>query len=226
MSITRRCGPTPISLNLANPEGPTTSRRKQPDNRKRRRRRKTLTQALHGRNTDSTLSQYGTMVQILNAWRKGDIQTAVQLYIGLDQSKITDESMAGVLGELQGRNECQRPSGLRKPREPRARPQAIMTRPLTTTKNIWRSTNKNPQIIFNMAMIYKTKGDEETAEPAVRPGDHELCRFTAGGIGQGRAGILCGDRRMPDEKDLTEEKLQVFFYVIGKETYYGTIIYL
>ena len=38
--------------------------------------------------SDSTLSQYGTMVQILNAWRKGDIQTAVQLYIGLDQSKI------------------------------------------------------------------------------------------------------------------------------------------
>ena len=62
--------------------------------------------------SDSTLSQYGTMVQILNAWRKGDIQTAVQLYIGLDQSKITDESMAGVLGELQAEMNASAPAVL------------------------------------------------------------------------------------------------------------------
>ena len=39
-----------------------------------------------------------------------------------------------------------------------------MTRPFTTTKNYMEINDKNPQIIFNMAMIYKTKGDEETAD--------------------------------------------------------------
>ena len=78
--------------------------------------------------------------------------------------------------------------------------------------------DKNPQIIFNMAMIYKTKGDEETAAAAVRPGDHEFCRFTAGGIGQGRAGILAETGACLVKKTLQKKSCRVFFYVMGKET--------
>ena len=113
--------------------------------------------------SDSTLSQYGTMVQILNAWRKGDIQTAVQLYIGLDQSKITDESMAGVLGELQAEMNASAPAVLES-----LGAQSTAAGDYDTALHYYEKymeiNDKNPQIIFNMAMIYKTKGDEETAD--------------------------------------------------------------
>ena len=113
--------------------------------------------------SDSTLSQYGTMVQILNAWRKGDIQTAVQLYIGLDQSKITDESMAGVLGELQAEMNASAPAVLES-----LGAQSTAAGDYDTALHCYEKymeiNDKNPQIIFNMAMIYKTKGDEETAD--------------------------------------------------------------
>ena len=113
--------------------------------------------------SDSTLSQYGTMVQILNAWRKGDIQTAVQLYIGLDQSKITDESMAGVLGELQAEMNASAPAVLES-----LGAQSTAAGDYDTALHYYEKymeiNDKNPQIIFNMAMIYTTKGDEETAD--------------------------------------------------------------
>ena len=113
--------------------------------------------------SDSTLSQYGTMVQILNAWRKGDIQTAVELYIGLDQSKITDESMAGVLGELQAEMNASAPAVLES-----LGAQSTAAGDYDTALHYYEKymeiNDKNPQIIFNMAMIYKTKGDEETAD--------------------------------------------------------------
>ena len=50
--------------------------------------------------SDSTLVQYQTLVEILNACRKGDFQTAVLLYIEMDQSKISDENMVNVLAEV------------------------------------------------------------------------------------------------------------------------------
>lgn len=113
--------------------------------------------------SDSTLSQYGTMVQIVNAWRKGDIQTAVELYIGLDQSKITDESMAGVLGELQAEMNASAPAVLES-----LGAQSTAAGDYDTALHYYEKymeiNDKNPQIIFNMAMIYKTKGDEETAD--------------------------------------------------------------
>ena len=106
--------------------------------------------------SDSTLSQYGT-------WRKGDIQTAVQLYIGLDQSKITDESMAGVLGELQAEMNASAPAVLES-----LGAQSTAAGDYDTALHYYEKymeiNDKNPQIIFNMAMIYKTKGDEETAD--------------------------------------------------------------
>ena len=118
--------------------------------------------------SDSTLSQYGTMVQILNAWRKGDIQTAVQLYIGLDQSKITDESMAGVLGELQAEMNASAPAVLES-----LGAQSTAAGDYDTALHYYEKymeiNDKNPQIIFNMAMIYKTKGDEEIMNFADSP---------------------------------------------------------
>ena len=113
--------------------------------------------------SDSTLSQYGTMVQILNAWRKGDIQTAVQLYIGLDQSKITDDSMAHAQGEPQVEMNASAPAVLES-----LGAQSTAAGDYDTALHYYEKymeiNDKNPQIIFNMAMIYKTKGDEETAD--------------------------------------------------------------
>ncbi len=80
--------------------------------------------------------------------------------------------------------------------------------------------DKNPQIIFNMAMIYKTKGDEETADQLFGQVIMNFADSPLAESARAERGILAErGRRMPGEKDLTEEKkLQGLFYVIGKET--------
>ena len=148
-------------LNLANQKADSLQKEAAQDRQEKEAADENLS-SLMG-DSDSTMSQYGTMVQILNAWRKGDIQTAVQLYIGLDQSKITDESMAGVLGELQAEMNASAPAVLES-----LGAQSTAAGDYDTALHYYEKymeiNDKNPQIIFNMAMIYKTKGDEETAD--------------------------------------------------------------
>ena len=71
--------------------------------------------------------------------------------------------------------------------------------------------DKNPQIIFNMAMIYKTKGDEETADQLFGQVIMNFAGSPLAESARAERGTLAGDRRMPGEKDLTEEKLQGLF---------------
>lgn len=86
--------------------------------------------------------------------------------------------------------------------------------------------DKNPQIIFNMAMIYKTKGDEETADQLFGQVIMNFADSPLAESAQGRAGILAETGACLMKKTLQKKSCRVFFYVIGKETYYGTIIYL
>lgn len=45
----------------------------------------------------STVNQYAALAKILDAYRKGDTNTAVLTYVDMDQSKITDDSSVAIL---------------------------------------------------------------------------------------------------------------------------------
>ena len=111
---------------------------------------------------DSTLVQYQTIIEILQAYRKEDIQTAVQLYIGLDPTKITDENMVNVLTEIQADMAVNAPAVLESMAAQSAEAGDVDTA-LRYYEEYMKLDDRNPQIIYNMAMIYKNKGDEDMA---------------------------------------------------------------
>ena len=113
--------------------------------------------------SDSTLVQYQTLVEILQAYRKEDFETAVKLYIELDAAKIISENMLNILAEIENDMNANAPEVLEKlaaqSNEAGDRDQA-----LRYYEEYMKFNDRNPQIIFNMAMIYKNKGDEETSD--------------------------------------------------------------
>ncbi|MCI8512924.1 MAG: hypothetical protein HFE83_13200 [Lachnospiraceae bacterium] len=113
--------------------------------------------------SDSTLSQYQTLVRILDAYRGNDFQTAVQLYIDMDPSRITDESMADILNRLKADMDANAPAVLESlAASATAAGNADLA--LHYYEKYMEMNDRNPQIIYNMAMIYKAKGDEDTAD--------------------------------------------------------------
>lgn len=111
----------------------------------------------------STLVQYQTLIQILNAMRKGDTNSAVQLYLTLDTSVITDETMLGVVNEVNGEMAAAAPPVL-EAMAAQATEAGDYDTALSYYEKYMEFNSQNPQIIFNMAMIYKTKGDEEQSD--------------------------------------------------------------
>jgi len=111
---------------------------------------------------DSTLVQYQTMIEILQAYRREDMQDVVRLYIDMDPSKITNENMVNVLAEIQADMTENAPAILE---EMAAQSTAAgdTDTALRYYEEYMEMNDRNPQIIYNMAMIYKQKGDEDTA---------------------------------------------------------------
>ena len=107
--------------------------------------------------------QYQTLVEILQAYRKEDIQTAVKLYIDMDPSKITDENMLNILAEIQTDMEANAPAVLETLAAQSTEAGDVDTA-LRYYEEYMKFNDRNPQIIFNMAMIYKNKGDEDTSD--------------------------------------------------------------
>lgn len=111
----------------------------------------------------STLVQYQTLISILDALRKGDPQTAVQLYIDMDASKITEENMVNILAGVKAEMEVSAPAVLES-LAAQSTSAGDYDAALHYYEKYMEINDRNPQIIFNMAMIYKTKGDEDTAD--------------------------------------------------------------
>lgn len=113
--------------------------------------------------SDSTLVQYQTLAEILQAYRKEDFRTAVKLYMTLDTEKITSEEMLRILAEIEADMNANAPAEL----ETLAAESNAAGDPETALKyyeEYMKYNDRNPQIIFNMAMIYKTMGDEDTSD--------------------------------------------------------------
>lgn len=113
--------------------------------------------------SDSTLVQYQTLAEILQAYRKEDFRTAVKLYMTLDTEKITSEEMLRILAEIEADMNANAPAEL----ETLAAESTAAGDPETALKyyeEYMKYNDRNPQIIFNMAMIYKAMGDEDTSD--------------------------------------------------------------
>lgn len=106
------------------------------------------------------LSQYQRVIGILKAYRDEDVETAVKLYADLNPSVITDEGVQAVIGELKGQMEAEGYKTL----EALGDREAAAGNPQAALDYYQKSLNikgDNPQVIFNMAMIYKNSGDKD-----------------------------------------------------------------
>ncbi len=113
--------------------------------------------------SDSTLVQYQTLVEILQAYRSEDFETAVKQYIELDTTKITNENMLNILSEIETDMEANAPAVLEK-LAIQSTEAGDTDQALRYYEEYMKFDDRNPQIIFNMAMIYKNKGEEETSD--------------------------------------------------------------
>ncbi|MFR4438789.1 MAG: tetratricopeptide repeat protein [Hungatella sp.] len=108
------------------------------------------------------LKQYQQVIQMLDAYQKEDMEAMAVLYSNLDSSLIQDGPTKEVLGEIQA---VMTESGYQTladmgDREAAAGNQDAALDYYQKSLNI---KGDNPQVIFNMAMIYKAKEETDTS---------------------------------------------------------------
>lgn len=113
--------------------------------------------------SDEVLVQYQTLIHILQAYRKENMETAVKLYIDMDTSKITDENLQDILTEIGADMRTNAPEILEKLAE-RSTEAGDVDMALRYYDEYMKFNEKNPQVIFNMAKLYKSKGDEDMSD--------------------------------------------------------------
>lgn len=111
----------------------------------------------------STLVQYQSLVRILEAYRDDDFTSAVKIYIDMDPEKITDEGMMNVYSKIKADMDEKAPEVLESLGD-----SAMSSGSYETACHYYEKymemNDRNPQIIYNLAMIYKSRGDGEAAD--------------------------------------------------------------
>lgn len=110
----------------------------------------------------STVNQYAALAKILDAYRKGDTKTAVLTYVDLDQSKITDDSSVAILNEIKADMDANAPTVLMAAAT-QSNSVGDYDSALRYYERYMEFNDKNPEVIYNMGMVYKAKGDPDTA---------------------------------------------------------------
>lgn len=108
------------------------------------------------------LNQYQRLVSILQAYRNDDFQTAAELYSDLDASGITDEGMQTIIADIRtdmGTEGYQVLADLGN----RARDAGNPDQALAYYQKSLDMYGDNPQVIYDMAMVYQAKGEEDQA---------------------------------------------------------------
>ena len=110
----------------------------------------------------STVNQYAALAKILDAYRKGDTNTAVLTYVDMDQSKITDDSSVAILNEIKADMDANAPAVLM---AAAAQSNSVgdYDSALRYYGRYMEFNDKNPEVIYNMGMVYKAKGDTDNA---------------------------------------------------------------
>ena len=112
--------------------------------------------------TAAAVNQYAALAKILDAYRKGDTNTAVLTYVDMDQSKITDDSSVAILNEIKADMDANAPTVLM---AAAAQSNSVgdYDSALRYYERYMEFNDKNPEVIYNMGMVYKAKGDTDNA---------------------------------------------------------------
>ena len=113
--------------------------------------------------SDSTLAQYQTVIEILQAYGNEDFQKAVKLYIDLDKTKIIDEKVLHILSGIEADMNTNAPEVLEALAEA-ADIAGDHELALKYYQEYMEFNDRNPKVIFDMAKVYKAMGDEETSD--------------------------------------------------------------
>ena len=106
------------------------------------------------------LSQYQQVIQILKAYKDDNFEQAVRLYADLNPAVITDQGVQAVIGEIRGEMETEGYKVL----ETLGDTAAAAGDTAGALDYYQKSLNiypDNPQVIFDMAVIYKNMEDKE-----------------------------------------------------------------
>ncbi len=114
------------------------------------------------RENEGILAQYQTLVRILQAYKNEDFPAAVDWYTGLDASLIEDEAMSGVIAGIQADME-ERGWQVLADAGKQAEAAGDHTLALTHFQNSLKIRGDNPQVMLDMALVYKAMEDEEKA---------------------------------------------------------------
>ncbi len=108
------------------------------------------------------LSQYQQLIAILQAYRADDFQTAVELYADLDASAIADEGTQVIVADIQ-RDMAANGYQVLEELGNRARDAGNPDLALEFYQKSLNINQENPQVLYDIAMIYQARGDEEQA---------------------------------------------------------------
>lgn len=112
--------------------------------------------------SDSTLNQYATLVKILQAYRSNQLEEAVTLYAGFDPTVFTDETVKSIANGVKQEIE----TGGYQTLEDLGYTMWSAGR-LSEALNYYgiclQIRPENPNVLFNMAMIYRAQGETEKA---------------------------------------------------------------
>ncbi len=108
------------------------------------------------------LSQYQQLAHILHAYKVDDFQTAVELYADMDPTMITDEAMQAIIAEIRKDME-ERGYQVLADLGNRARDAGQAEQALAYYQKSLNIKADNPQVIYDMAMVYQNRGEEDAA---------------------------------------------------------------
>lgn len=108
------------------------------------------------------LIQYQRLISILQSYRLDDFQTAVELYSDLDTSEISDEGTQAIVADIKADMEANGYQVLEELGD-RARDGGNPDQALVYYQKSLALHGDNPQVLYDMAMIYQAKGEEDQA---------------------------------------------------------------
>lgn len=108
------------------------------------------------------LSQYQQLIGILKAYKDDDFETAVKLYADLSPEVIQSEAVQAIIGEIRGEMEAEGYQVLESLGDTAAAAGDNQTA-LDYYQKSLKIHPENPQVLFDMAVIYKKMEDKETS---------------------------------------------------------------
>lgn len=139
------------------------------------------------------------------------MNTAILSYVDMDQSKITDDSSVAILNEIKADMDTNAPAVLMA-----AAAQSTAAGDYDTALHYYEKymeiDDKNPEVIYDMGMVYKSKGDTDNANQMF---GQVIMNFRIRSLRRRRrrSGIL--ETNKNDQETLQKKSCEVSFCLAG-----------